>query len=59
LEDSEKFEAEAKANGITITEMSAEDTETLKHKSQLSWVKSQKYWEDKEIVKQIVKQRLH
>jgi hypothetical protein len=39
--------------------MSAEDTETLKHKAQLSWVKAQKYWEDKEIVKEIVKQRLH
>jgi TRAP-type C4-dicarboxylate transport system substrate-binding protein len=59
LEDAEKFETEAKANGITITEMSAEDTEKLKRKAQLSWVKSQKYWEDKEIVKQIVKQRLH
>jgi TRAP-type C4-dicarboxylate transport system substrate-binding protein len=59
LEDAVKFEQEAKDNGVTITEMSAEDTETLKHKAQLSWVKAQKYWEDKEIVKEIVKQRLH
>jgi hypothetical protein len=59
LEDAVKFEAEAQANGVTITEMSADDTKALKHKAQLSWVKSQKYWEDKEIVKEIVKQRLH
>ena len=59
LEDAVKFESEAKANGVTITEMSAEDTEKLKHKAQLSWVKAQKYWEDKDIVKKIVKQRLH
>jgi TRAP-type C4-dicarboxylate transport system substrate-binding protein len=59
LEDAVKFEAEAEANGVTITEMSAEDTAILKHKAQLSWVKSQKYWEDKEIVKEIVQQRLH
>lgn len=59
LEDAVTFEAEAEANGVTITEMSAEDTATLKHAAQLSWVKAQKYWEDKEIVKEIVKQRLH
>ena len=59
LEDAVKFEAEAEANGVTITDMSAEDTAVLKHKSQLSWVKSQKYWEDKELIKDIVKQRLH
>ena len=59
LEDAVKFEEEAKANGVTIIEMSAEDTTALKHKSQLSWVKSQKYWEDKDIVKEIIKQRLH
>jgi hypothetical protein len=38
--------------------MSADDTAVLKHKSQLSWVKSQKYWEDKELIKDIIKQRL-
>ena len=36
-----------------------EDTEKLKHKAQKSWVQSQKYWEDKDLVKEIVKQRLH
>lgn len=59
LEDAVTFEAEAKANGVTIIDMSAEDTAALKHKAQLSWVKAQEYWEDKEIVKEIVKQRLH
>jgi hypothetical protein len=39
--------------------MSAEDTEKLKHKAQKSWVECQKYWEDKDMVKEIVKQRLH
>ena len=59
LDDAEKFEAEAKENGIVITDMSEDDTAALKRKSQLSWVKCQKYWEDKDIVKEIVKQRLH
>jgi|688.fasta_scaffold246097_1 TRAP-type C4-dicarboxylate transport system substrate-binding protein len=59
IQDGERFEAEAKQNGITITEMSAEDTEKLKHKAQKSWVECQKYWEDKDMVKEIVKQRLH
>lgn len=59
LEDAEKFEAEAQANGVTITEMSESDRQKLKREAQLSWVKSQKYWEDKELVKEIVKQRLH
>jgi hypothetical protein len=59
IQDGERFEAEAEQKGITITEMTAEDTEKLKHKAQKSWVQSQKYWEDKDLVKEIVKQRLH
>jgi TRAP-type C4-dicarboxylate transport system substrate-binding protein len=59
IEDAAKFEADAVKNGVTIRDMSLADTEELKHKSQLTYVKSQKYFEDKEIVRQIVKQRLH
>lgn len=59
IEDALNFEDNAIKNGVTIRDMSESDTAELKHKSQLTYVKSQKYFEDKEIVKQIVKQRLH
>lgn len=59
IEDSARFEAEAEQNGVTITDMSAADTEKLKYVSLKTWATSQKYWEDKDLVRQIVRQKLH
>jgi TRAP-type C4-dicarboxylate transport system substrate-binding protein len=52
IQDSEQFEQNAKANGVTITDISEEDTQKLKHKSQITYVKT-KYWFTPDLVKRI------
>jgi len=44
IQDAEKFEADAQANGVTITSITEEDTEALKHKSQMTYVKTKYYF---------------
>ena len=44
--DGEKFEADAVKNGVTITEISKEDQQALKKKSQLTYVKCKHYFSD-------------
>lgn len=55
IEDAEKFERDAVANGVTITEISEQDRLALKKKSQLTYVKC-KHFFSKDLVKNI---RLH
>jgi TRAP-type C4-dicarboxylate transport system substrate-binding protein len=55
VQDGEKFERDAVANGVTITEISEEDRAALKKKSQLTYVKCKHYF-SKDLVKNI---RLH
>jgi TRAP-type C4-dicarboxylate transport system substrate-binding protein len=55
VQDGEKFERDAVANGVTITEISEEDRVALKKKSQLTYVKCKHYF-SKDLVKNI---RLH
>lgn len=44
VQDAEKFEQDAAANGVTITEISEEDTASLKKKSQITYVKTKYYF---------------
>lgn len=44
VEDAEKFEADAVANGVTITEISDNDRESLKRKSQLTYFRTKGYF---------------
>jgi len=44
IEDAESFERNATANGVTITEISKEDSEALKKKSQLTYFKTKGYF---------------
>jgi TRAP-type C4-dicarboxylate transport system substrate-binding protein len=46
IQDGETFEADAIKNGVTITEISKEDTATLKKKSQLTYVKCKHFFSD-------------
>jgi len=46
IEDAEKFEADAKQNGITIVDISEQDRETLKHKSQMTYAKCKYHFSD-------------
>ena len=57
VEDAEKFEQNAVVNGVSIVEISDEDREELKRKSQLTYHKT-KYWFSTDLVKNI-RQRLH
>jgi TRAP-type C4-dicarboxylate transport system substrate-binding protein len=52
VQDGEAFERNALANGVTITDISEEDTEALKHKSQMTYVKT-KYFFTPDLVKRI------
>jgi TRAP-type C4-dicarboxylate transport system substrate-binding protein len=52
IQDAEQFEQNAKTNGVTITDISEEDTQILKHKSQMTYVKT-KYWFTPDLVKRI------
>lgn len=44
VEDGKKFERDAVANGVTITEISEEDTAALKKKSQITYVKCRDFF---------------
>lgn len=44
VQDAETFEANAKDNGVTITEISEQDQETLKRKSQITYVKTKHFF---------------
>ena len=44
IEDSNKFESSARANGVTITDISEHDKQALKHRSQITYVKSKHYF---------------
>jgi len=44
VQDSERYEQEAAANGVTISEISEEDTASLKKKSQITYVKTKYYF---------------
>jgi len=46
VEDADKFEKEASEKGITIVDISEEDRELLKHKSQMTYVKCKYYFSD-------------
>jgi TRAP-type C4-dicarboxylate transport system substrate-binding protein len=52
IQDGETFERNAQANGVTITEISEEDTNTLKRKSQMTYVKT-KYYFAPDLIKRI------
>lgn len=57
IQDGETFEHNAQANGVTITEISAADTEKLKKKSQITYVKSKYFFSDNLITR--IRKRLH
>lgn len=57
VQDAETFEQNAVANGVTITEISNEDQETLKRKSQITYVKTKGYFSPNLISN--IKRRLH
>jgi TRAP-type C4-dicarboxylate transport system substrate-binding protein len=57
IQDGETFEADAVENGVTITEISATDTEKLKKKSQITYVKSKYFFSDDLITR--IRKRLH
>jgi TRAP-type C4-dicarboxylate transport system substrate-binding protein len=57
IQDGETFEADAVKNGITITEISKEDQQALKKKSQLTYVKCKHYFSDKLVTR--IRKRLH
>lgn len=44
VQDAETYEANAKTNGVTITEISEQDQETLKRKSQITYVKTKHFF---------------
>ena len=44
VQDAEKFEREAQSNGVTITDISDEDTQALKRKSQMTYVKTKHFF---------------
>jgi len=44
VQDADTFEKNAVANGVTITEISEQDQETLKRKSQITYVKTKHYF---------------
>jgi TRAP-type C4-dicarboxylate transport system substrate-binding protein len=44
VEDGKKFERDAAANGVTITEISEEDRAALKKKSQITYVKCRDFF---------------
>lgn len=46
VEDAETFEKQAKDNGVNIVEISEADRETLKHKSQMTYVKCKYQFSD-------------
>jgi TRAP-type C4-dicarboxylate transport system substrate-binding protein len=52
VQDAETFEHNAQANGVTITEISEEDTSALKSKSQMTYVKT-KYFFTPDLIKRI------
>ena len=52
VQDGETFERNAQANGVTITEISEEDTESLKRKSQMTYAKT-KYFFTPDLIKRI------
>ena len=52
VQDAEAFEHNAQANGVTITEISKEDTAALKRKSQMTYVKT-KYFFTPDLIKRI------
>jgi len=44
VQDAEMYEQQAEANGVTITEISEQDHETLKRKSQITYVKTKHFF---------------
>jgi TRAP-type C4-dicarboxylate transport system substrate-binding protein len=46
IEDAEKFEADAKQNGVNIVDISDEDRKILKHKSQIAYSKFKYHFSD-------------
>ncbi|WP_448886840.1 hypothetical protein, partial [Enterobacter hormaechei] len=52
VQDAETFERNAVLNGVTITNISEQDTEELKHKSQVTYVKT-KYFFTPDLIKRI------
>jgi len=56
IEDAAKFESQAVEKGITIIDMSDEETKLLKKKSQLTYAKSKFYFSDN-LVKEIREQK--
>lgn len=52
IEDAAKYERDAEKNGITITEISDQDQQELKRKSQLTYFKT-KYYFSQDLVKRI------
>ena len=57
VQDAETFEANAKQNGITITEISSQDQEVLKRKSQITYVKTKHFFSPDLITR--IRKRLH
>ena len=57
IQDGETFETNAVENGVTITDISATDTEKLKKKSQITYVKSKYFFSDDLITR--IRKRLH
>jgi TRAP-type C4-dicarboxylate transport system substrate-binding protein len=55
VEDGKKFEREAEANGVTITDISEEDRQVLKKKSQMTYVKCKYAFEDETLISRIRK----
>jgi len=52
VQDAETFEQQAEANGVTITDISEDDTQTLKRKSQMTYVKT-KYFFTPDLIQRI------
>jgi len=57
IQDGETFETNAVENGVTITEISATDTEKLKKKSQITYVKSKYFFSDNLVTR--IRKHLH
>jgi TRAP-type C4-dicarboxylate transport system substrate-binding protein len=55
VEDGKKFERDAVANGVTITDISDEDREALKKKAQITYVKCKYAFDDVDLVGRIRK----
>jgi TRAP-type C4-dicarboxylate transport system substrate-binding protein len=57
VQDAENFENNARANNVTIVDISEQDRQQLKKKSQLTYVKTKYYFSEDLVTK--IRKRLH